>query len=182
MESEFDKLGVHEKLMKYVVHSSKRKKFKKIYFSSHKLPKQQSTNFWFQGILGIKNDSEGFTPTMCQLFGPQCTFSNVKKYSHKSLVENFEQLYPSIPTFDKEIIKNINISLKCKESRVSYKFMQAYEVDNNEHTNCHKYEHRKIDGLCDENVVDEQDHIFDELTKIHNNINIEQTCTTSSYL
>jgi hypothetical protein len=26
---------------------------KKIYFSSHKLPKQQSTNFWFQGILGV---------------------------------------------------------------------------------------------------------------------------------
>jgi hypothetical protein len=60
--------------------------------------------------------------------------------------------------------------------------MRAYEVDNNEHTNCHKYEHSKIDGLCDENVVDEQDHIFDELIKIHNNINIEQTCTTSSYL
>jgi hypothetical protein len=27
---------------------------KKIYFSSHKLPKQQSTSFWFQGILGVK--------------------------------------------------------------------------------------------------------------------------------
>jgi hypothetical protein len=27
---------------------------KKIYFSSHKLPKQQSTSFWSQGILGIK--------------------------------------------------------------------------------------------------------------------------------
>jgi hypothetical protein len=27
---------------------------KKIYFSSHKLPKQQSTNFWSQGILGVK--------------------------------------------------------------------------------------------------------------------------------
>jgi hypothetical protein len=24
--------------------------------SSHKLPKQQSTNFWSQGILGIKRD------------------------------------------------------------------------------------------------------------------------------
>jgi hypothetical protein len=24
------------------------------YFSSHKLPKQQSTNFWSQGILGVK--------------------------------------------------------------------------------------------------------------------------------
>jgi hypothetical protein len=28
---------------------------KKKYFSSHKLPKQQSTNFWSQGILGVKD-------------------------------------------------------------------------------------------------------------------------------
>jgi hypothetical protein len=53
-ESEFDVLGVHGKLVKYVVHSSKRKKIEKIYFSSHKLPKQQSTSFWSQGILGVK--------------------------------------------------------------------------------------------------------------------------------
>jgi hypothetical protein len=26
---------------------------KKEYFSSHKLPKQQSTSFWSQGILGV---------------------------------------------------------------------------------------------------------------------------------
>jgi hypothetical protein len=26
---------------------------KKNYFSSHKLPKQQSTSFWSQGILGV---------------------------------------------------------------------------------------------------------------------------------
>jgi hypothetical protein len=31
-----------------------KKKMKKIYFSSHKLPKQQSTSLWSQGILGIK--------------------------------------------------------------------------------------------------------------------------------
>jgi hypothetical protein len=31
----------------------KKKKLKN-YFSSHKLPKQQSTNFWSQGILGVK--------------------------------------------------------------------------------------------------------------------------------
>jgi hypothetical protein len=24
------------------------------YFSSHKLPKQQSTSFWSQGVLGVK--------------------------------------------------------------------------------------------------------------------------------
>jgi hypothetical protein len=27
---------------------------KKNYFSSHKLPKQKSTSFWSQGILGVK--------------------------------------------------------------------------------------------------------------------------------
>jgi hypothetical protein len=32
-----------------------KKKFKKNYFSSHKLPKQQSTSFWSQGILGVKS-------------------------------------------------------------------------------------------------------------------------------
>jgi hypothetical protein len=51
-----DVLGVHGKLVKYVVHLSKRKKLKKIYFSSHKLPKQQLTSFWSQGILGVKVD------------------------------------------------------------------------------------------------------------------------------
>jgi hypothetical protein len=30
------------------------KELKFFYFSSHKLPKQQSTNFWSQGILGVK--------------------------------------------------------------------------------------------------------------------------------
>jgi hypothetical protein len=30
-----------------------KKKLKKIYFSSYKLPKQQSTSFWSQGILGV---------------------------------------------------------------------------------------------------------------------------------
>jgi hypothetical protein len=51
-ELELDVLGVLEKLVKYVVHSSKRKNDKKIN-SSHKLPKQQSTSFWSQGILGV---------------------------------------------------------------------------------------------------------------------------------
>jgi hypothetical protein len=32
-----------------------KKKLKKNYFSSHKLPKQQSTSFWSQGILGIND-------------------------------------------------------------------------------------------------------------------------------
>jgi hypothetical protein len=52
-ESELDVLGVHGKLVKYVVHSFK-EKIQKHYFSSHKLPKQQSTSFWSQGILGVK--------------------------------------------------------------------------------------------------------------------------------
>jgi hypothetical protein len=53
-ESELGVLGVHGKLVKYIDHSSKRKKLKKIYLSLHKLPKQQLTNFWSQGILGVK--------------------------------------------------------------------------------------------------------------------------------
>jgi hypothetical protein len=32
-----------------------KKKLKKNYFSSHKLPKQRSTSFWSQGILGVKH-------------------------------------------------------------------------------------------------------------------------------
>jgi hypothetical protein len=53
MESELDVLGVHGKLVKYVVHSPKRENWKKNKNSSHKLPKQQSTSFWSQGILGV---------------------------------------------------------------------------------------------------------------------------------
>jgi hypothetical protein len=53
-ELELDVLGIPGELVKYVVHSSKRKKLKIIYFSSHKLPKQQSTNFCSKGILGVK--------------------------------------------------------------------------------------------------------------------------------
>jgi hypothetical protein len=34
---------------------NEKKKLKKNYFSSHKLPKQQSTSFWSQGILGVKH-------------------------------------------------------------------------------------------------------------------------------
>jgi hypothetical protein len=32
------------------------KKTKKNYFSSHMLPKQQSTSFWSQGILGVNSN------------------------------------------------------------------------------------------------------------------------------
>jgi hypothetical protein len=52
-ESELGVLGIQRKLVKYVVHSSKRKNWKKKK-TSHKLPKQQSTSFWSQGILGVK--------------------------------------------------------------------------------------------------------------------------------
>jgi hypothetical protein len=52
-ESKLDVLGVHGKLVKYVVHSSKRENWKEKKKSSHKLPKQQSTSFWSQGILGV---------------------------------------------------------------------------------------------------------------------------------
>jgi hypothetical protein len=44
---------------------------KKNYFSSHKLPKQQSTIFWSQGILGVKN---------CLMFNLICEFSNTFLY------------------------------------------------------------------------------------------------------
>jgi hypothetical protein len=33
---------------------------KKNYFSSHKLPKQQSTNFWSQGILVVKHPKQSY--------------------------------------------------------------------------------------------------------------------------
>jgi hypothetical protein len=52
-ESELDVLGVHKKLVKYVVHLSKRK-IEKNKISSYKLPKQHLTSFWSQGILGVK--------------------------------------------------------------------------------------------------------------------------------
>jgi hypothetical protein len=44
-ESELAVLGVHGKLVK--------KELISFSFSSHKLPKQQSTSFWSQGILGV---------------------------------------------------------------------------------------------------------------------------------
>jgi hypothetical protein len=46
MESKLELLGLPKKLVKYIVHSIKRKKKLKFYFSSHKLSKLQSTNFW----------------------------------------------------------------------------------------------------------------------------------------
>jgi hypothetical protein len=49
-ESELDVLNVPGKLVKYVENKLKNK----IKSSSPKLPKWQSTSFWFQGILGVK--------------------------------------------------------------------------------------------------------------------------------
>jgi hypothetical protein len=55
MGSYGDMLDVHGKLVKYVVHLSKRKKTEKNYFFfTHATQKLQSTNFWSQGILGVK--------------------------------------------------------------------------------------------------------------------------------
>jgi hypothetical protein len=53
-KSEFDMLGVHGKLVKYIIHLFQ-KKIEKKYFSSHKLSNLQSTSFWSQGILGVKS-------------------------------------------------------------------------------------------------------------------------------
>jgi hypothetical protein len=47
---ELDMHGVPGKLVKYAL----KKKMKRNCFPSHKLPKQQSTNFWSKGILGVK--------------------------------------------------------------------------------------------------------------------------------
>jgi hypothetical protein len=41
----------------------------------------------------------------------------------KSWKENFEQVYPSLSTFDKEIIKKINILHVCKESKDADRLM-----------------------------------------------------------
>jgi hypothetical protein len=60
-ELEFDVLGIPGKHVKYVVHLSKGKKIEKIYFSSHKLPKRQSTSFGSQGILAIKLHTIAYT-------------------------------------------------------------------------------------------------------------------------
>jgi hypothetical protein len=48
-ESEMGMLGVYGKLVKYVSSLVQKKKLKNKK-ASHKLPKQQSTNFWSQGI------------------------------------------------------------------------------------------------------------------------------------
>jgi hypothetical protein len=44
-------LGVPRKLAKYLL--VLKEKLKKRSFSSYKLPNQQLTSFWFQGILGV---------------------------------------------------------------------------------------------------------------------------------
>jgi hypothetical protein len=53
MESEFDVLGVPGTLVKYLVHSSKRKS-EKNYFSSHKLSKLQQPVFGLKEFKGFK--------------------------------------------------------------------------------------------------------------------------------
>jgi hypothetical protein len=45
---------------------------KKNYFSSHKLPKQQSTSFWSQGILGVK-EFQGLVPKDLNVFFAKTT-------------------------------------------------------------------------------------------------------------
>jgi hypothetical protein len=51
-----------------------KKKLKKIYFSSHKLPKQQSTSFWFQGILGVNDNF--YTPKLIKIRCPSLFFGS----------------------------------------------------------------------------------------------------------
>jgi hypothetical protein len=49
LESELDVLGAAGKFAKYVA----LEKFEKEYFSSHMVPKHQTTSYWSQGILRI---------------------------------------------------------------------------------------------------------------------------------
>jgi hypothetical protein len=53
--------------------------------------------------------------------------------------------------------------------------MRAFKNDYNEQTNCDKHEYSTMDGLYNENIGDEDDHIFNESIGIHNNTNIKQT-------
>jgi hypothetical protein len=75
-------LGVHGKLVKYVVHSSKRKKKIKKKISSQKLPKQQSTNFWSQGILGVN-----IVLIVCFMQGLNMLLYTKAKHQHISIVQ-----------------------------------------------------------------------------------------------
>jgi hypothetical protein len=53
-ELKLDVFGVHWKACEICSSLVQKKKLKFFYFSSHKLPKQQSTSFWSQGILGVQ--------------------------------------------------------------------------------------------------------------------------------
>jgi hypothetical protein len=53
-ESELGVLGVHGKLVKYVVHSSKRKNWKILFFFTQ-VAQTAIDQFWSQGILGVKH-------------------------------------------------------------------------------------------------------------------------------
>jgi hypothetical protein len=58
---------------------------KKKYFSSHKLPKQQLTSFWSQGILGVK-DREN--PTWRRILdGVGCSFALLRRVCWPALEE-----------------------------------------------------------------------------------------------
>jgi hypothetical protein len=46
-----------------------KEKNEKKYFSSHKLPNQQSTSFWSQGILGVKPNSKWRNSYLNELYG-----------------------------------------------------------------------------------------------------------------
>lgn len=43
--------------------------------------------------------------------------------------------------------------------------MQAFENDNNEQTNCQEYKHSTMDGLYDESIANEENHILMNLLK-----------------
>jgi hypothetical protein len=57
-ELELDVRGISQKACEISSSLVLKKKLEKNYFSSHKLPKQQSTSFWSQGILGVKSNRD----------------------------------------------------------------------------------------------------------------------------
>jgi hypothetical protein len=63
-----------------------KKKMKKNYFSSHKLPKQQSTSFWSQGILGVN----GGLDSKLQHYGPCKNSWKKSKTSHSDHSSHIE--------------------------------------------------------------------------------------------
>jgi hypothetical protein len=87
-ELELDVLSVHGKLVKYVVHLSKRKKLI-FFFPSHKLPKQQSTSFWFEGISWVNQTKESVSFRCGYLIGIREKVPAFQQLAMSPSIKNF---------------------------------------------------------------------------------------------